>query len=373
MLQNLSFLKGSIKIAKLFGVPVLLHWSFLVLIAVGGYYGQMLDLEVHEIGWWALFGASVFVCIILHEFGHALTARKFGVKTKDIVLFPIGGMARLNRLPDKPFQEFVVALAGPFVNILIAFVLFPFFWFYTRPALVTHAVPDPDNIDDNYFFFLPLLLFLNLLLALFNLIPAFPMDGGRILRALLTIKLGRLNATKIAVALGHVIAVGLILYGMWSGRFSYLPIGLFIAYTAMAEYRWINTENLLSSHKVKEVFRRDHHPLTPNDEIQEVQEVFEKTGQRGFLVFDENGCLLGTFDYDEIAMKKNGQMEDVNSFYRKDFGKISLNATLKEANQLAQEKGWEVLAVMDEGELVGVLEEGMIWSYLSDDPNQSKK
>lgn len=360
-------MKGSIKIIKLFGVPVLLHWSFLVLIAVGWYYGQALGLEVHEIGWWALFGISVFLCIIMHEFGHVLTAKRFGVETKDIVLFPIGGMARLNRLPDKPIQEFIVALAGPFVNILIAFILFPFFWFYTRPALATHAIPAPDNIDDNFFFFLPLLLFLNLLLALFNLIPAFPMDGGRILRAVLTIKLGRLNATKIAVAIGHIIAIGLIFFGMWSGRFSYLPVGLFIAYTAMNEYRWIKTEILLSSHRVKEVFRRDHHPLTPNNTIQEVQKVFEKTGQRGFLVFNEKNGLIGTLDYDEITEKKDDTKSNVNDFYNNDLGEISIEATFKEANQIIQDKRQSVLAVIDESGIVGVLEEEMIWSYISSD------
>ena len=366
-------MRGSIKIAKLFGVPVLLHWSFLLLIAVGGYYGKALNLEMYEIGWWALFGLSVFACIILHEYGHVLTAKRFGVETRDIVLFPIGGMARLNRLPDRPFQEFLVALAGPLVNVLIAIGLFPFFWFFTRPSLVVHAVPDPENIDDNFFFFLPLLLFLNLLLALFNLIPAFPMDGGRILRAVLSIKMGRLNATKIAVAIGQVIAVGLIIYGMWSGHFSYLFVGLFIAYTAINEYRWVKTESLLASHTVAEVFRRDYHLLSLNAEILDARNVFEKTGQKGFLVFDESEHLVGTLDFDETGENEDQQIGQVSDFYKKGFWEISLNATLKEANQMIQEKGWGVLVVMEESNLVGILEEGMIWSYLSENSIRAGK
>ena len=174
-----------------------------------------------------MLAISIFLCILLHEYGHALTARKFGVTTKDIVLLPIGGMARLNKMPEKPAHEFLVALAGPMVNILIAVFLFPFFWFITKPQLAAYPLSAPENLDDDFFLFIPLIIFINVLLALFNLIPAFPMDGGRMLRALLSLKTSRLKATKVAVAIGIVIAIGLGFYGAISGRWFYVLIAFF--------------------------------------------------------------------------------------------------------------------------------------------------
>ena len=294
-------MRGTFKIAKLFGIPVMLHWSFLLLVPFGVYYSQALELTGQEVQWWSLLSVSVVTCILFHEIGHALIAKRYGVETQDIILFPIGGMARLNRLPDKPVQELLVALAGPMMNVLIAALLFPFFWFLTRPYLVLHDIPSPENIDDNFFLFLPLLLFLNLLLAVFNLIPAFPMDGGRILRALLSIKWGRVKATKVAVVIGLVVAVGLTGLGVWLGRYSYLFIGFFIAYTAIREYSWVKTEHLLASYKVADVFLRDHLVLSLSDVLQKAVDAFEISGQQGFIVFGESGDPVGTIDLAEMT------------------------------------------------------------------------
>ena len=359
-------MKGSIKIAKLFGIPVLLHWSFLLLVIIGYHFHQRLDLSRAETGWWVNFSLAVFGCILLHEFGHALMARRFGVETKDIVLLPLGGMARLNRLPEKPWQEFIVALAGPSVNVLIALVLFPFFWFITKPNLVAHALPGPEQLDDDYFLFLPLLLFLNLLLAAFNMIPAFPMDGGRMLRALLSIKMGRLKATKVAVGLGVLIAVGLVLYGVFMGRMTYPVLGLFIVYTAMREYRWVKTESRLSASLVSDVFLKEHHPLSLKDDLEKVRKVHGATGQKGFIVFDEMDLPVGVLDFDMI-MDKAGLVQD---FYQNVLQKIDLDASLKRANEVIHQNEVEVLAVINGGQLVGVLQSDMIWNNLGQEKNR---
>ncbi len=367
-------MRGRIKIAKVFGIPVFLHWSFLLLFAWGGYYGQALGMNCQEMRWWALFGIAVFVCILLHEFGHALTAKWYGVKTRDIVLFPIGGMARLDRLPEKPAQELLVALAGPLVNVLIAILLFPFFWFLTRPYLTTVETPRLDNIDDNFFLFLPLLLFLNLLLAIFNLIPAFPMDGGRILRALLTVRWGRLKATKVAVAIGQVIAVGLVVFGLWSGRYAYLLIGLFIAYTALREYRWVKTEHILASHTVSEVYLKEHYAISTTDNLQTALDAFNKTGQQVFLVFDKLDHPVGTLDIGEVMEVEKLPTCKIKDSYSEGIDQIDINATLKETNELLLQKSNSgVLAVMEEGYLVGVLAEDMIWSFLAKVRKNEKK
>ncbi|MEO1257941.1 MAG: site-2 protease family protein [Bacteroidota bacterium] len=344
----------------MFGIPVLLHWSFLILLIVGYHFHQSLDLSKAEAWWWVNFSLAVFSCILLHEFGHALMARRFGVETKDIILLPLGGMARLNKLPEKPWQEFIVALAGPLVNILIALVLFPFFWFITKPDLVAHALPGPEQLDDDYFLFLPLLLFLNLLLAAFNMIPAFPMDGGRMLRALLSIKMGRLKATKMAVGLGAVIAIGLGIYGVFAERLSYPILGLFIIYTALREYRWVKTESLLSACLVSDVFLKDHHRLSLNDDLAEVKKIHGATGQKGFIVFDEMDLPVGVLDVDVIK----DQAGSVQDFYQKVLQEIELNASLKKANEVIHQNEVEVLAVTSGNQLVGVLQSDMIWDNL---------
>ncbi len=343
---------------------MLLHWSFLLLLMAGAYWGYKQGLAINQLVWWSLFGVAVFSSILLHEFGHVLVARRFGVETKDIVLLPIGGLARLRRLPDKPFQEFLVAIAGPLVNVCIAFLLAPFFWFITRPELVQHEIPTPNNIDEDYFFFLPLLLFLNILLAVFNMIPAFPMDGGRILRALLSVKWGRLKATKVAVAIGQIIAVVIVITGVWFGNYSYAIIGIFISYTAMKEYRWVKAEHLLSGHKVADAFAGDCPHLSINDDMEVAFQIFNNNNQRGFLVFDESGNLAGTFWIDENATSFEANKK-VNEVYRPSVHLLDVTDTLKEANEKMTKHGSEVLPVYENGLPVGILENEMIWEYLS--------
>ncbi|MFM7155092.1 MAG: M50 family metallopeptidase, partial [Bacteroidota bacterium] len=151
----------------------------------------------------ALF-MSLFVCVLLHEYGHALAARRYGVKTQDIVLMPIGGVARLEKMPDKPMQEFVVAIAGPMVNVVIAILLILGIWLFTDPAyieLMTNLVisaEEGNSIIEESGIQIPQplqfainLAILNIVLVVFNMIPAFPMDGGRVFRALLSMKTGR--------------------------------------------------------------------------------------------------------------------------------------------------------------------------------------
>ncbi|HFA50145.1 MAG TPA: site-2 protease family protein [Bacteroidetes bacterium] len=295
---------------------MLLHWSFILLFVFLLYYGCSENYSLHEFLWWAAFGGALFLSILLHEFGHALMAKRYGVKTKDITLLPIGGMARLNRLPDKPKHELLVAVAGPLVNVGIAILLVPHFWWIVKPALAQHEIPAPENIDNDFFFFLPLLLFLNLLLAVFNMLPAFPMDGGRMLRALLSIKWGRLRATKAAVFIGHFIAAAMVIFGIWRNQLSYTFIGAFIYFTANREYRWVKTESLLKSIKVSDLIAS------------------------GIIIF-----------------------ENINSL--PDLS-IDANDNLKKANEIMQQHDRYELAVHENGVPIGVLENEKMWDYISE-------
>jgi Zn-dependent protease len=190
------------KLGTAFGIGIYIHWTFLLL--VGFFFYKFWGEGGPELGLWGLaLLLSVFGCVVLHELGHALTARYFGIGTRDITLYPIGGVARLERMSEQPWEELWIALAGPAVNVVIAALL-------VVPALLTmhgllsEQMSAEQALRGNFLFYL---LSSNVILVLFNLLPAFPMDGGRVLRALLVTPLGRLRATEVAAKLGAVFAL----------------------------------------------------------------------------------------------------------------------------------------------------------------------
>ncbi|MDB2497393.1 site-2 protease family protein, partial [Verrucomicrobiales bacterium] len=194
-------MKWSLKLGRLFGIDVYLHFTFLLLL---GFLGLYYWRSTHEVAG-ALEGVSfilaLFACVLLHEFGHSLMARRYGIKTRDITLLPIGGVARLEKIPEEPVRELWVALAGPAVNVVIAALLF-------IGLLATGGLSSTQEFTESGGSFFQRLLVVNLIIVAFNLLPAFPMDGGRVLRALLAFKMGRRRATIIAANVGQVMAIG---------------------------------------------------------------------------------------------------------------------------------------------------------------------
>ena len=226
--------RWSLKIAEPFGIGVYVHVTFLLIV------GWVALLQVRAGGGAAAVAGSlafvlaIFGCVVLHELGHALAARRFGIRTRDIILLPIGGVARLERMPDDPRQELVVALAGPAVNVGIATALGLWLW-------LTGSLVSADRVGLLIGPFLERLLAVNVVLVLFNLVPAFPMDGGRVLRALLALRIGPLRATRLAAGLGKALAVVFGVVGFFFNPFL-LFIALFIwsgaaQEVAMAEAR----------------------------------------------------------------------------------------------------------------------------------------
>jgi len=211
-------MKRSLKVGSIAGIGIYLHWTFLLLIAAifGFYYVQSQSLGAALSGMGLIVG--VFGCVVLHELGHALTARRFGVGTRSITLYPIGGLARLERIPSEPMKEFWIAIGGPAVNVAIAAVL-------GAVLLVVDGSFSPDVLRAPGSHTLASLLWINLALAGFNLLPAFPMDGGRVLRALLALRQDYTRATQTAANVGQIMAI---LFGLF-GLISFNPILLFIA------------------------------------------------------------------------------------------------------------------------------------------------
>ena len=214
----------SLKIGRAFGIDILVHWSFFVFIPAFFVYRGWSTENWQTVSMLILLCATVFACVVLHEYGHALMARRMGVKTRDIILTPIGGLARLEGMPRTPKHEFLITIAGPLVNLVIALLALIYLWIRGLPLY-------PKQLSD----FSQNLLWMNVILFAFNLLPAFPMDGGRILRSTLATFLGHELATTIAVILGKMFAVAFIIWGIWKQQYGSVLIGGFVYYSAMNE------------------------------------------------------------------------------------------------------------------------------------------
>ncbi|MCB0703815.1 MAG: site-2 protease family protein [Saprospiraceae bacterium] len=365
---------GSIQLVKIFGIPLRIHWTFFLLFGGLAFFGWSQTGSFSYLLWSSLFLLSVFACVALHEFGHALTARRYGVKTVDIILSPIGGIARLDKLPEKPWQEFSVAIAGPLVNIGIALLLAPFLFLIDRENTDTFLnllwngnLPRLPVLLSSYF--AASLFILNLSLAFFNLIPAFPMDGGRIFRALLSMPLGRLRATQIASVVGQVFAVLMVLYGLWTYSIILAFIGVFIFFSAAQEYRFMQTESLLSKETVKRLMRRNFTLLTASDLLQKPLDLYLQGAERNFLVAgDTDEVPIGILP--EIALMDALKMEQVIGIVE-DYiipihpAPISKDMNLREAYDLMQQSNRETLVIGDDaGQIIGILEMYQIHFYL---------
>lgn len=214
------------KLGKIAGIDVSLHWTLLLLIAITG-------LQAPAGGAIAASSliAAVFGCVLLHEFGHSMAARQFGIETSSIVLLPIGGIASLERMPRKPLQELWIAVAGPLVNVVIATGLGLLLWTGTIAALAP-----------SYVGWLQMLMFYNMVLVAFNLLPAFPMDGGRVLRACLAMRLPYVTATNTAASLGKVVAVMLGIFALMNGQLMLMLLAGFVFFAGSAEARMVRDE-----------------------------------------------------------------------------------------------------------------------------------
>ncbi|NRB64355.1 MAG: site-2 protease family protein, partial [Saprospiraceae bacterium] len=294
-------MNGALRIVTLFGIPVRIHWTFMLIFVYLFFTGANQNWDITNTLWSVLFVLVLFFCVVLHEFGHALTARKYGVRTRDIILSPIGGVARLDHLPEKPVQEFLVAIAGPAVNIGIALLISPYLFTIDGSEMVAlfQSIIYPES---NYIpvglnqvdYFLCGLLLLNIMLAIFNLFPAFPMDGGRVLRALLSTKLSRYQATKIAVYLGQVLAVGLALYGVFMVQnYFYLFIGAFVFLAAASEYKMVRNEYVLRQHHVEQATRKNFIHLYVTDTIAQAIQQLPEDGQQGYLILNNWQDVVG--------------------------------------------------------------------------------
>ena len=300
-------MKGTLKLGSVAGIKIEVHWTFTLLLI----WVVFLDLQrggnVDSALLNIIFILLLFVCVVLHELGHALTAKRYNISTRRITLLPIGGVASLEKMPEKPTQELMVALAGPAVNIMIALLLL------LVVPLRTYLGMDPKSLElllttpsiDTLLFYL---LIANIMLVAFNMIPAFPMDGGRVFRALLSFKLDRIRATEIAASLGQGLAVVFFILGLFFNPFLVL-IALFIFIGAYGESKMVKQTSLVQGHKIKEATLTNITVLHPENRLSQVVDVVLAGSEKNFVV-QENGQIIGLLYHKEIL--KNAKNDALN-------------------------------------------------------------
>jgi Zn-dependent protease/predicted transcriptional regulator len=346
------------KLGRFAGIDVYVHATFLLLI---GWVGYTYWLEHHDWGEvlnGILFILALFLCVVLHEYGHALTARKYGIKTRDITLYPIGGVARLERMPEKPIEELWVALAGPAVNVVIAALLFVYLF-------VTNSLVPLTDLTIASGSFLERVMTVNIWLALFNLIPAFPMDGGRVLRALLALRLDYVRATQVAANIGQGLAFVFGFIGLFSNPFL-LFIALFVWIGASQEAGAVQMKNTISGIPVTRAMLTDFKTLSPGDKLSQVVGLILAGSQHDFPVVDATGRVAGILEQDAFmkALAEYGQSAPVMDFIRRNLPEVDSYEMLELALMRLQESGSKTLPVTHGGQLVGLITLENITEYL---------
>lgn len=346
--------KGSLSLGSVKGIQLFVHWSFLLLLIYAAFSVWQAGGSLRDIASYIIVLLSVFVCVLLHELGHALTAKRYGIDTTDITLLPIGGLARLTRIPEEPRQELWVALAGPAVNVVIAIVMFSlayFFGVFGREVIYS----DKTGMSDSYVLNLAIV---NITLVIFNLIPAYPMDGGRVLRALLAMMMNRVKATKIAAAIGQVLALGLAAFAIYNKQPFLVLIAIFVIFGARMEARSVVAAAGMSGYRVFNAMRSRFPVLQVTDSVTKGVQELLAGGEKDFVVMDgENFAGIVTRDALVQAVADDLAESPVDAITNRQVVWISPNEELQEAQDLLLRNSAQgFLPVIDNGKLLGIVD-----------------
>jgi len=340
-------MKWSINAGSIFGIKLRIHLTFFLLLLfvfaqVSSEYGVRAGVMS------VLFICAVFACVVIHEVGHSLIARRFGKEAKSITLLPIGGVAAIDQMPVKSGQEIAVSLIGPLINLVIAGFLYILFGAKTGVSL-------PNLYPQSAQAFLAGLIGVNIMLAVFNLIPAFPMDGGRVLRGLLALKMDYVQATIWAANIGQAIAVFFIFFGMFF-NFWLALIGIFLYLGAGSEKQQVILQSLLAEVPASEAMTTQYSTLKPDNSLVEALERFGRGCQQDFPVIDDSG-LQGILTRDRIlaAIHTKGLNVPVCEVMDKTFAIVSSRMGLDQVYRIFLSGNKTAVAVMDEGQLKGII------------------
>jgi Zn-dependent protease len=339
-------MKWSFRIGRVSGIDVYVHFTFLLLLGFivlsnlsreGG-----LDVALRE----AAFVMTVFGIVVLHELGHAVAAQRYGIRTRDITLLPIGGVARLERMPDDPRQELVVALAGPAVNVVLAIGL------YVGTVGAGRVITDEGLLSGS---FVERLFWVNVWLAVFNMLPAFPMDGGRVLRALLALRMDYVRATQIAAQIGQAMALLFGFIGLMASPLLAF-VALFVWIGAAQEAGVVQMRAALSGIPVEKAMIREFRTLRPDDTLAVATGHILNGFQQDFPVLD-HGRLAGVLTRADLlaALAERGATAPVGEVMKRDIATAEPTEMLEHALTRLDQCECQSLPVVRNGDVVGVL------------------
>jgi Zn-dependent protease/CBS domain-containing protein len=334
---------GSLRVATLAGIPVRIHFTFLLfmiyvwVVAEESGHSQLIALV-----------PAIFVCVVLHELGHALTARRYGIETRDITLFLFGGVATIDGRP-KPAQELWIALAGPAVNVLIALILLPFVYAqHGGLPRFTMALGGAPFIEG--------LFMANLFLPVFNLIPALPMDGGRVLRALLALNMEESRATRIAASVGQALAFGMAVVGLFLGSIFLLLIAFFVFTGAAQEVAASVSYSLVSGRKVSDAMVTNFRVIGSGELLGRAQEMLLEGAQTDFpVVWGEE--VLGLLRREDIyrGLATTGAGDYIAGYMTRDFKRAAPEEPLEKVLETFARGDFAPVLVLDGESLKGMV------------------
>jgi Zn-dependent protease/predicted transcriptional regulator len=340
-------MKWSWKIGEVSGIGIYVHGTFLILLGYVAleHYRKRHSTTDALVG--LLFIATLFGIVVLHELGHALAAKRFGIRTRDITLLPIGGVARLERMPEDPRQELIVALAGPAVNVVLAAALF----------LVLTPVLGPAALISVYWsgnIFVKL-LWVNVALAVFNLLPAFPMDGGRVLRAVLALRMDYVQATHIAATIGQGMALLFGFIGLFTNPFLVF-IALFVWMGAAEEAAMVQIKSALGGIPINRAMITDFRTVSPQDPLERAVEHILAGFQQDFPVVEE-GRLVGVLTRSDLlrVLAQHGQEAWVAEAMQRQFETADPAEMLESVFARLQACHCRSLPIVRTGQLVGIV------------------
>ncbi|MCZ6875515.1 MAG: site-2 protease family protein [bacterium] len=341
-------MRWSWKIARIADIDIYIHVTFLLLIYFIGisYWNQhgTMAAVVSGVG----FILAIFGCVVLHEYGHSLTARRYGIRTRSITLLPIGGVALLENMPEDPRQEINVAIAGPVVNFVLAFILYLYLDFSGFQIAAEETGLTPGT-------FLHRLMMVNIFIGGFNLLPAFPMDGGRVLRAALAMRMGHAQATRQAVRIGQTIAVGMGLLGAMYNPFL-MFIAIFIWFGASMESTAEQLKSILGHASVRHAMLREFHTLSPDDKLAKAVELTLAGSQKDFPVGYRNN-LDKVLHYSDLirGLQAKGEHARISELPLQNILSADINEPLGKLLQRMQGNPAQMICVTDAGQIVGLL------------------
>jgi Zn-dependent protease/predicted transcriptional regulator len=339
--------RWALQIGTVFGVPIRIHATFLLLLV---WFGMSAAAASRNVPRELAFVLALFGCVMLHELGHAVMARRFGVKTSEIVLYPFGGIARLDHIPGG-WAELLIALAGPLVNVVLAGVC-------VAILLVSGASYSiqPD-VSWQSARLVQQLLWANLTLVVFNMIPAFPMDGGRVLRALLALGLGQQNATRIAAFIGQAIAGLFVLGGITTGQYMLAFVGLFVFLGASQEVAFQTSRSAVAGHTAREAMITKFETLAPQDTLGRAAELLLSSHQHDFPVLDAWNRVAGVLPRTALleGLARSGHDTAVLEVMHREPVVVASDADLESVLQRLQLDPTKPLLVVDDGQLRGMI------------------